>query len=307
MSDKMVNAQGLTEEEFLKQYDPDKYATSNPALTVDMLLFTVRDDEKLCASATSSKHVEVLMVKRGDHPFIGRWALPGGFVTRNEAPEDAALRELKEETGIDEVYLEQLYTWGAPGRDPRTHVVSISYMALVDNSKLKVSAGDDASDAKWFKANLEVVDEKKAVASNGSTLETDFRLTLSDDYQQLYGIVKAIKRVENGVVKREYKLLEAEGIAFDHAVIITYGLLQLRRKIWVTPVALSIMPACFTMEQLKGVYEAISGQKLAMDWFRDEILRTGMVIEATDNENRPWAGEEKLYRFNPQWDCSVVV
>jgi len=306
MTDKMVNAQGLTEEEFLKQYDPDKYATSNPALTVDMLLFTLQDDEKAGATGASSKHVEVLMIKRGDHPFMGRWALPGGFVTRNEDPEDAALRELKEETGIDEVYMEQLYTWGAPGRDPRTHVVSISYMALVDRSKLKVSAGDDASDARWFKVNLEVVDKKRDAALNGYTLEIDYRLVLSDDQQQLYGVVKAIKSVENGVVKTRYKLLEAQGIAFDHAVIITYGLLQLRRKIWFTPAVLSIMPKCFTMAQFKEVYEAILGKKLAMDEFTEEILKTGMVIEARD-EGGSYASKDKLYRFNPEWDCSNVV
>jgi len=297
MAEKMVNAQGLTEEEFLKQYDPDKYATSNPALTVDMLLFTLQSDEKVDAAVTSPKHLEVLMIKRGDHPFMGKWALPGGFVTRNEDPKDAALRELKEETGIDDVYMEQLYTWGAPERDPRTHVVSISYMALVDGTKLKVSAGDDASDAGWFKVNLEVANEKRDVAANGYTLETDYRLVLSDGYQQLCGLVKAIKSVKDGVVKTGYKLLKAEGIAFDHAVIITYGLLQLRRKMWSTPVALSIMPQCFTMEQLKGVYEAILGKKLSAEEFTGEILRTGMVAEAAD----------KLYRFNPRWDCSNVV
>ncbi len=306
MTDKMVNAQGLTEEEFLKQYDPDKYATSNPALAVDMLIFTLQDDEKVDATGTSPKHVEVLMIKRGDHPFMGKWALPGGFVTRNEDPADAALRELKEETGIDEVYMEQLYTWGAPGRDPRTHVVSISYMALVDGSKLKVSAGDDASDARWFKVNLEVVDEKRDVALNGYTLETDYRLVLSDGHQQLHGLIKAIKNVKNGVVKTGYKLLEAQGIAFDHAVIISYGLLQLRRKIWITPIALSIMPKYFTMEQFKGVYEAILGEKLAMDEFMDEILKTGMVTEATD-EGGQCDSKGKLYRFNPHWDCSNVV
>lgn len=312
MTDKMVNAQGLTEEEFLKQYDPDKYATSNPALTVDMLLFTLQDDEKAGATGASSKHVEVLMIKRGDHPFMGRWALPGGFVTRNEDPADAALRELKEETGIDEVYMEQLYTWGAPGRDPRTHVVSISYMALVDRSKLKVSAGDDASDARWFKVNLEVVDKKRAAAQNGSngyTLEVKYRLVLSDDHQQLYGVVKAIKSVENGVVKTGYKLLEAQGIAFDHAVIITYGLLQLRRKIWFTPAVFSIMPRCFTMSQLKGAYEAILGTtfKIEMDQFTEKILRTGMAIEVKAEEKCTYAGKDKLYMFNPEWDCSNVV
>lgn len=306
MTDKMVNAQGLTEEEFLKQYDPNKYATTNPALTVDMLLFTLWDDRKTDVTLTLSKHLEVLMIKRGDHPFMGRWALPGGFVTRNEDPQDAALRELKEETGIDEVYMEQLYTWGAPGRDPRTHVVSISYMALVDRNKLRLSAGDDASDARWFKVSLEVVDNKRHSVPNGYILEVKYRLVLSDDQQQLYGMVKAIKSVGNGVVKTRYKFLEAQGIAFDHAVIITYGLLHLRRKVWFTPIVLSIMPKYFTMDQLKAAYEAILGEKLAMDEFTKKMLKTDMVVEARD-KCESCARRNKLYMFNPEWNCSDIV
>ncbi|MBM7582013.1 ADP-ribose pyrophosphatase YjhB (NUDIX family) [Caldicoprobacter guelmensis] len=306
MTDKMVNAQGLTEEEFLKQYDPDKYATSNPALTVDMLLFALRDDEKSNTAVTSTKHLDVLMIKRGDHPFMGKWALPGGFVTRNEDPEKAALRELKEETGIDEVHMEQLYTWGAPGRDPRTHVVSVSYMALVDGAKVKVRAGDDASDARWFKVNLDVVDKRRDTMPNGYIMEVKYRLDLWNNQQQLYGVVKAIKSVENGIVKSRYKLLEVQDIAFDHAVIITYGLLQLRKKIWFAPLVLGVMPQYFTMAQLKEAYEAVLGEKFTLDEFADEILKTDMIVEVK-NDGKVEAGKDKLYMLNPEWDCSNVV
>ena len=91
MADELVNAQGLTEEEFLKRYDPNKYAHSNPALTVDMLLFTLMD----CINDEPCKDLYVLMIKRGDHPFMGKWALPGGFVERGEDIEEAAKRNLK--------------------------------------------------------------------------------------------------------------------------------------------------------------------------------------------------------------------
>lgn len=307
MSDKMVNAQGLTEEEFLRQYDPDKYATSNPALTVDMLLFTLQDDEKTDVAGVSPKHVEVLMIKRGDHPFMGRWALPGGFVSRNEDPEDAALRELKEETGIDEIYMEQLYTWGAPGRDPRTHVVSVSYMALVDSSKLKVKAGDDASDARWFKVSLEVLTKEKDVIENGYAERVKYRLVLCDGQEELYGVVEVIKSIEKGIVKTKYRLVETQGIAFDHAVIITYGLLKLRRDVWLTPVVFSILPKCFTMLQLKGAYEAILNTTFGMDEFVEKIVRTGMVIEVKNGDARTYAEKDKLYMFNPEWDCDGVI
>src|SRR3989344_5736408 len=111
------------------------------SVTVDLVIFTVIDNE-----------LKVLLIKRGQEPFIDFWALPGGFVRINESLEEAALRELKEETGIQKVYLEQLYTFGNPKRDPRGRVVTISYFALVDSTKIKpvVTGEEQIKDVMWF-------------------------------------------------------------------------------------------------------------------------------------------------------------
>jgi 8-oxo-dGTP diphosphatase len=111
-----------------------------PAISVDVVIFTLREDD-----------LQVLLVQRKHPPFAGRWAIPGGFVEINESLEAAARRELKEETGIHDVYLEQLYTFGEPKRDPRGRVVTVAYLALVP-APLAVEAGDDASDARWWSA-----------------------------------------------------------------------------------------------------------------------------------------------------------
>ena len=108
-------------------------------LTVDTVIFTVREGQ-----------LEVLLVRRGVAPFRGDWAIPGGFLLEGESPEAAALRELEEETGVTQVYLEQLYTFGAPDRDPRGRVVTIAYFALVASDRLEVRGGSDASDARWW-------------------------------------------------------------------------------------------------------------------------------------------------------------
>jgi len=98
------------------------------------------------------RKLQVLLVKRHKDPGAGKWALPGGFVTENESLEQAALRELGEETGLDKkLYLEQLYTFGDPKRDPRAHVISVAYLLLIsDPMKLKLKAGTDAKEVAWF-------------------------------------------------------------------------------------------------------------------------------------------------------------
>jgi 8-oxo-dGTP diphosphatase len=116
------------------------YDHPRPALTVDIVIFTLRDER-----------LQVLLVKRRSEPFAGAWALPGGFVEMDESLEDAAGRELEEETGVQEAYLEQLYTYGEPGRDPRGRVVSVAYFALIPaDARVQIEGGSDATEARWF-------------------------------------------------------------------------------------------------------------------------------------------------------------
>jgi 8-oxo-dGTP diphosphatase len=115
------------------------YEYPRPALTVDCVVFGLDEGE-----------LEVMLIRRGLEPFAGRWALPGGFVHIDETLDEAARRELEEETGLRKVYLEQLFTFGAIDRDPRERVVTVAYYALVKLSDHKVRAATDATDAAWF-------------------------------------------------------------------------------------------------------------------------------------------------------------
>jgi len=117
------------------------YEYPRPAITVDCVVFGI-DDEGL----------KLLLVQRDAPPFEGSWALPGGFVRMDETLDDAALRELQEETGVGRVFLEQLYTFGAVDRDPRGRVISVAYYALVRLSDHRIHAATDARDAAWFPA-----------------------------------------------------------------------------------------------------------------------------------------------------------
>ena len=118
---------------------PFTYKYPRPALTVDCVVFGL--DEA---------NLKVLLIQRELEPHGGAWALPGGFVHVDEDLDRAAMRELQEETGVDHVFLEQLYTFGAPGRDPREHVVTVAYYALVKLMDHRVQAATDARNAAWF-------------------------------------------------------------------------------------------------------------------------------------------------------------
>lgn len=113
----------------------------SPKVTVDAVIFTIYNDK-----------LQTLLIKRKGPPFKNSWALPGGFLEKDERLVKAAGRELFEEAGVGKIYLEQLFTFGDPGRDPRGRVITVAYFALVP-APLKISAGSDAKEAKWWPVN----------------------------------------------------------------------------------------------------------------------------------------------------------
>jgi len=121
---------------------PHTYEYPRAALTVDCVVFGFDNGD-----------LKVLLIERGLEPFKGAWALPGGFVRVDETVDDAARRELQEETGLSNVYLEQLFTFGTLNRDPRERVVSVAYYALVKLSEHPATGATDAADARWFALN----------------------------------------------------------------------------------------------------------------------------------------------------------
>lgn len=118
---------------------PYTYEYPRPAVTVDCVIFSQTGDA-----------LQVMLIRRGQPPFAGLWALPGGFVEMDESLDEAARRELKEETGLENIPLEQLHTFGAVNRDPRHRTVSVAYLAQVRQEDVKPEAGDDASEVGWF-------------------------------------------------------------------------------------------------------------------------------------------------------------
>ncbi|MEG1560082.1 MAG: NUDIX hydrolase [Clostridia bacterium] len=200
----LKNANGQTESEFLKAYNPGKYF--RPSVTVDIAIFTL----------TPIGELSLLLIKRGNHPDIYKWALPGGFVEKDETLDTAAARELFEETCVKNATLKQFYAFGKVDRDKRTRVISVGYFAFVQYNALSFSSGDDASAAKLFSIDTKLL--AKTVSAK------IYRITLSCDEI----ILKARVKLRIGSFGEETEFLEQGDFAGDHSHIIFAALTALK-------------------------------------------------------------------------------
>ena len=227
------------EGQYLREYDPSQF--DRPSVTVDILVFTICQ-KKLCA----------LLIKRDMPPFIGKWAIPGGFIKMNESADQAAARKLKEETGIEGVRLEQLYTFSAIDRDPRTRVISIVYFAAVPYDKLKFGAGSGVKSAELF-----TVGQIQGDSVSGPPEETD-----DNDASDIL------------LTGRNGEEIAITDIAFDHATIIRYAVRRMRGKLDYTELGFDFLKdsSAFTLPELREVYEAVLDRPLDAGNFRRTIL-----------------------------------
>ena len=221
-----LNAKGETLDAFIEKYDPKRYDC--PSNTVDMAVF--RSEGPYLDPA---QPLRLLMIRRGNHPSIGYWALPGGFVNIKEDIADAARRELEEETGVKDLPMVQLRTWGSWDRDPRWRVITTAFLALVEGD-LPVRAGDDAADALWLDVRLTEDPAASKGASRNDPGETGCRIYTLSLANEACGVALSAK-IKRSVTFRsvlkdiQYELLASDGIAVDHALIITDALLYLIR------------------------------------------------------------------------------
>ena len=249
-----------SEKEFLMDYNSKDYDLLS--LTTDILIFSVSNGVQENYRKLNKKYFSVLLVKRDTYPFKDKWCLPGGFIGINEDLEDAAKRILKQETNIDDIYLEQLYTYGNPNRDPRMRIISTSYMALIDKNRLinKIS-----SNASWF--NVLVLEDKKHI-----------NITLDNGEETIKFIIKKTLK-EKTTDRYKYEIEQNDSLAFDHALVIATGISRLKNKLEYTDIVFNMMPKYFTLGELQQVYEVILGKKILDPAFRRIIANK---VEKTD-------------------------
>lgn len=287
----------MTELSYLSQYNSSKY--DKPSVTVDILLFTLDELKNEDVKRLPEKELKILLIKRKDHPFIENWAVPGGFVNINESIDDAAYRELKAETNIENIYMEQLYTWGDVNRDPRMRVISNSYMALVNKQGLKEKAGDDSSDLSWFSITKDLLEEYKT--QNGEIVKIYILSLISSEksIKILYNITEINSFIDfNKKVTYKFDLKESSNskLAFDHVEILIYALERMSNKVQYTTIAFSLLSEKFTLTELQQVYELLLGRYLTKPNFRRWISK---LVEETPYTKREGSYRpSKLYRLN---------
>lgn len=225
-------------------YDASRF--ERPSVAVDVALLTVDEGA-----------LKTLLLRRDAAPYRGRWALPGGFVGIDEALDEAAARVLAQKTNIRRVFLEQLYTFGAPRRDPRTRVISVAHYALVDRARLA-----EASDETRV-ASIDVPWE----GETGGPVDT-----IGEDGRAL-------------------------ALAFDHTDILGMAVKRIRGKLDYTPIGFQLLPERFTLSELQRVHETVLGRPLNKDSFRRRMLASGQLEATGDLQTGVDHRPAELYRF----------
>lgn len=247
----------------------DKY--NKPSVVSDVALFTIYEDEKENYRKLPTRQLSILLVKRGIEPFLGEYALPGGFVREGETVEESAYRELSEETGVNNVRLTNLSVFSDANRDPRGWVISCAFIGLTNSRSIKLKAGTDAKDAKWFSVSYKCINEKKDVDKDKYVMVREYELILTNGDESLKSILEIKNQTNNLYKTTSISIKKSEGIAFDHAKIIASAIYELRNNIDTAMFAFDLLPKKFTLTDLQSAYESILDEELITANFRRKI------------------------------------
>ncbi|MBQ8789887.1 MAG: NUDIX hydrolase [Ruminiclostridium sp.] len=250
-----------SEKKFLEVYDIESY--DRPSVATDIVVYAIREDDSDSFRKDPEKKLSVLMIERGEHPFKNKWALPGGFVRMDETVPQAAIREVKEETGVTPSALFCTGVFSGLSRDPRGRIISNAFTCILKNTE-STTAGSDADRAEWF--DISVREE-----------DNEYILTLVKDDISL---VSRLRKAEDVAGITSYSIQADSPLAFDHAEIILTSFLQLREKAESFGLIFDFLPAEFTLAELQKVQETITGRVSAAANFR---RKASEYVEETGN------------------------
>ena len=266
-----------TEKEFLAGYKLSDY--DRPSVTADVAAFMIRPENQQNYRKNPENKLLLLLIKRGGHPYKDMWALPGGFLQRDETVEQCALREIFEETNVQPVSILPVGVFSEPERDPRGWIISNAYASVISEESVRQAGQDDASDAEWFSVSFDC-DETG-----------DYHLTLTYEDVTLHAVLTAEK---TSFGRTSFRILDRGGLAFDHAAIIAAALSALRNEAKNYDAIFDFLPEKFTLTAMQKVQETIMNVSVLPANFRRMV--SGYVEETDEYLRGDGHRPAKLYR-----------
>lgn len=258
----MTGINNLTEQQFLKSYDITKY--DRPSVTTDIAVFSMFEKETMGHRRDSEHKLSVLLIKRGEHPYKDKWALPGGFLRSDETVEMCAMREIKEETNLSPNSIIPIGVFSNPDRDPRGRIISNSFASVISEQNVKVYGGSDAESAKWFSVDFKYNNDNY------------YTLLLTSDEEV---ITLQLKETNSAFANEKYEIISNSGLAFDHGKIIATALDTLKHQAENYDMIFSFLPDKFTLASLQRIMEILLGTSLLTANFRRKI---SSLVQETD-------------------------
>lgn len=274
---------------FLALYSDSIY--EKPSVTVDAVIFRISEKKNENYRKLPEKKLQVFLTKRQYAPFKNKFSVVGTFIDLKHELSETMQLCVKNKVGLDNYYFEQLFTFGEKTRDPRTRVLSVSYM-LLTNTEENIQNGE------WFDVEVKKITSKKTEQTDGYSYVQRYDLVLVSQKETLYNQIEvSITKTdlkENKVVK-----IIKSPMAFDHAKMVFIALERLKNKLEYTDIIFNLLPKEFTLTELKQCYEVILSEKLLDANFR---RKTAHMVCATDKfEEAKGHRTSKLFVHNPNW------
>lgn len=266
-----------SEKEFLENYNMNDY--DRPSVTADVAAFMIRRTNEESYRKEPVSRLSILLVKRGEHPFKGCWALPGGFLRQNETIEECAMREIREETNVTPSALMLIGVFSDPDRDPRGRIISNAFASVISENSVSETGGDDAEDARWFD-----VDFEQQTDGNYSLMLKNSDITLN----------AVLAEGETKFHRTDFRIIHSHDLAFDHARMIAVTLAALRSEAQRFSVIFDFLPEKFTLTQLQKVQETILNISVLPANFRRKV--SDYVVETDEYTSGAGHRPAKLFK-----------
>ena len=267
----------VSEKEFLANYKLSDY--ERPSVTTDVAAFMISSEDKTSYRKNPENKLQLLLVKRGGHPYKDMWALPGGFLQKGETVEECALREIQEETQVLPTAIMPVGVFSDPDRDPRGWIISNAYVSIISEESVRQISGDDAADAQWFSVSFDRNE-------NG-----EYHLSLVYEDTELSAVLAEKK---SGFGRTKFHIIENRGLAFDHAAIIAAAFTVLRNEAKHYNTIFDFLPEKFTLTSLQKVQETIMNVSVLPANFRRMV--SGYVEETDEYVRGEGHRPARLYR-----------